>query len=147
MEPFWIGMPATSNLIVGILAGYGWSLGIGGIVVSLAHGSLKNDLPKVEGEPEPEKRIPGWYTGLIERLIFTSFVIVAASAAFPALGGWLALKMAANWNKGLPPKDADKARAEGSIWNRHAFLGLLSGLISMAFAWSGGVLARFIMKI
>jgi hypothetical protein len=102
----------------------------------------------VVGEPEPKKDIPGWYTGLVERVIFTAFTLVQPGAALPAMGGWLGLKMAANWNKGLPahPNPA-RARAAASIWNRHAFLGLLSGLMSMAFAWSGGLLARLILGL
>jgi hypothetical protein len=31
------------------------------------------------------------------------------------------------------------------VWNRHAFLGLLVGFVSMAFAWGGGMIARYIM--
>jgi hypothetical protein len=85
--------------------------------------------------------------GLTERSIFTAFTILYPVAALPAIPAWLGLKMASNWNKALPPHDPAAVRAEMSIWNRHAFLGLLTGLISVSFAWFAGILARFIMGL
>lgn len=78
------------------------------------------------------KPVPGWLTGIIERLFFMIVVAVNVAAAPSAMIGWLALKLATNWNH--PDwKDTPDART-------HAFCALLAGLISMMFAMAGGLL-------
>ena len=146
MQPFWQGLPSVGNIIVGLGAGFGFSLFVGLVVVHYFHEWLKRKLPEIT-EAHPQKGIPSGITGLIERLGFTLLVIVQPAAAPTAMMGWLGLKMAANWNKDVTPAGAVDAEARKTAWNRHAFAAILTGLVSMGFAWMGGMLARFIMGV
>lgn len=105
------------------------SLGLGHIVVDQFHTRL------TKGTGLPEKpagpHVANWLTGFVERLFFTLVIGLGAGTAAPAVMiGWLGLKLATNWNhpdfKGNP-----EARA-------FAFVALLTGLLSMTFAWLGG---------
>lgn len=88
-------------------------------------------------KPNPKnrdiKRVPPWITGTVERLVFTVFIGSGIEAA-PAMIGWLALKLATNWNR--------------DDWNNNpktrpfAFTALLAGLISMLFAALGGLICK-----
>jgi hypothetical protein len=80
------------------------------------------------------KRIPPEVTGLVERSFFTIVVGVNLTGASTAMIGWLALKMATNWNH---PDWKDKPEARS-----FAFSALLSGLVSMGFATLGGLICR-----
>ena len=75
-------------------------------------------------------------TGIVERLVFTAFVILDSGSAVPAMGGWLTLKMAATWQRDRPAKTSQWR------WISFAFLGLQTGFLSMALAAAGGLLAR-----
>jgi len=73
------------------------------------------------------KRIPPWLTGLVER---TFFVILIANSTnldgIPeAMIGWLAIKLAINWQK-LDPKMNKEAQTRGLL--------ALSALISNPFS-------------
>jgi hypothetical protein len=85
--------------------------------------------PEADSVP---KRIPSWLTGVTERLIFTAFIGSGGTAVVPAMGGWLALKLASNWNH---PHWRDNA--EIRTW---AMSALLAGLVSMACAYVGGLI-------
>jgi len=143
----WSSLP-WHDIIDGVVVGLIVSLGIGWAVVSGFNCCLKSKLGR---EPKPDKRIPPGVTGTVERLIFMGLTIIQPIVALPSMGVWLTLKMAANWNKDIPteaPKEDRKAViAEKLNWNSHAFLGLLTGLLSMAFAGAGGMLARLIMGL
>lgn len=77
------------------------------------------------------KRVPGWVLGLVERLFFTVLVGLKIPGAPAAMMGWLALKLATNWNH--PDwKDKPDIRA-------FALSALLAGLVSMLFALLGGI--------
>lgn len=80
--------------------------------------------------PEPLKRVPSWLTGALERLFFTLLVAFNVSGTPTAMVGWLALKLATNWNR---PDLEDKVQARS-----FAFSGLIAGLLSMLFALVGG---------
>jgi len=73
-------------------------------------------------------------TGVVERLVFALFVAFDLSGAVPAMMGWLAIKLASNWNR----KDIE------SHANTRAFTfsALLAGLISMLFAALGGLISN-----
>lgn len=85
------------------------------------------------GESIATKRLPPWLTGVVERLIFAIFVATNTPSVAPAMIGWLALKLAANWNHPLWNQEPD-ART-------FAMTALLAGLVSMACAFVGGLIA------
>lgn len=78
------------------------------------------------------KRVPAWLTGVTERLFFTVLIGVNVTGAPAAMVGWLALKLATNWNH---PDWKDKADAR-----TFALSALLAGLVSMIFALIGGLI-------
>ena len=146
MSCIWPALPPFCN-IVGVLLGFGLSLGVGHLCVGLFHKWMQAKLPPLIDEPSPKKEIQVAWTGFVERALFTFFVIVQPGPALPAMMVWLGQKMASNWNKALPAPAKGNAREDMIIRNRHAFLGLLTGLISMGFAWTGGMLASFVMDL
>jgi len=115
--------------IIGLL----FSLVVGGIVTWLFLKVLRGwlgsaKMPQLSGSG---KGVPPWLTGGVERLFFTVLVGLEISGAPAAMIGWLALKLATNWNH--PDwKDKPEARA-------FAFSALLGGLVSMFFALLGGL--------
>jgi len=144
-----------------LLWGYALSLVGGGVAVPLFHewNRCRIDGGRTvdcfgeclkfwqQSGPKTRARVSPHLTGFIERLIFTSLMIAQPNAAAVAMGGWLALKMAASWNKDVPleyPDDPARTLADKHLWNSHAFLGLLSGLASMAMAGAGGMLTRYL---
>jgi hypothetical protein len=81
-------------------------------------------------------RVPRRLTGFLERLVFTLFVAFQVEGAGPAMIGWLAVKLAANWDRPPPEPDPEDRRS------RYAFSALVAGLFSMLFALMGGLIAR-----
>jgi hypothetical protein len=81
--------------------------------------------------------VPSSLTGILERLVFTFVIGIGQlpSDILTAMFAWLALKMAANWNRDQQPSDSNN-RAAGAI------SALLAGLVSMLFAFIGGLLCR-----
>ncbi len=78
--------------------------------------------------------IPPWLTGTVERLFFTVLIGLEMPGIPATMIGWLALKLATNWNH--PDwKDDPKRRM-------YAFSALLAGLVSMLFATLGGLICR-----
>ncbi len=117
--------------LIGLLT----SLGVGHLVVdgflrSLRRRSGLGDKPVAHDIAVP--RVAPWLTGLVERLFFTILVASGASGVPTAMVGWLGLKLATNWNH--PGwKELSTSRA-------FAFSGLLAGLLSMLFAYLGGLI-------
>jgi hypothetical protein len=110
MYDIWYSFSPTERIILGLVLGFAFSLGVGGVVVPCVKSCLKRKLPEYTEERDSE-RIPPWLTGLIEKLAFTLFVILQPVVALPAMMAWLALKMAANWNKSVPTRsDPEKNR-------------------------------------
>ncbi len=110
-----------------------FSLVVGGIVTWLF---LKVLRLRLGIPPKPRlsaggKGIPSWLTGAVERLFFTVLVGLQVSGAPTAMIGWLALKLATNWNH---PDWKDKPNAR-----TFALSALLAGLVSMLFALLGGL--------
>jgi len=138
--------------VLGVIAGGAVSLGGGRLVVwrfyrwtirLLATERQKaaerqgNEPPVYNEDLEPNRS--SHITGHLERAIFTAVVILAPpEAAFVAMGGWLGLKMAATWGKAAWPG------IPSELWDRHAFLALQAGVLSMAFAGAGGAVAIYI---
>lgn len=122
--------PWFSGLVVSLIFG---GLVTWGFLEGLRH-SLK--LPK---KPRSTSGVPPWVTGVIERLFFTVLVGFKVVGAPTAMIGWLALKLATVWNQPELKKHP----------NRKAFAlsALLAGLISMLFAFIGGMISAGAIRI
>jgi hypothetical protein len=110
-----------------------WSLGlavslvVGGIVTHLFVRCLRRRINTVNSEATG---VSPWLTGMIERLFFTVVVAFDVSGTATAMMGWLAVKMASNWNR------------LGVVDPPGAFSALLAGLVSLLFALVGGLICR-----
>jgi hypothetical protein len=118
---YWCGEPLLLRIAVGLAVAYGISMGIADPIVPWFHKVAGEKLPPND-ERDPDKGVPPGLTGRTERLIFTSLIIVRPDAVLLATGGWLGLKMAANWNRDVWGGDGDVHKR--MVWNRHAFLAL-----------------------
>lgn len=111
------------------ISGLGFSLLVGGVITWLFLRLLRStlgEMPRLS-----HKGIPSWLTGGVERLFFTVLVGLEVPGAPAAMIGWLALKLATDWNH---PDWKEKAAAR-----EFALSALLGGLISMLFALIGGL--------
>jgi hypothetical protein len=155
---FWCRLPLWFRFVAGSLIGLAISVGLGSPVVRWFYAWAGRELlAETDDERwnealavhdwQVEKRVNRARTGKVERFIFTFITMAAPGLALAAMGGWLTLKMAAQWNKDIFPKDDDKYMHAKMLWNRYAFLGLLAGLVSMFCAGAGGVVARLIMGL
>ena len=117
---------------------------VGGVVVRLFLYFVRG-LIKIGDKPKPQiKRVPPWVTGFVERFVFAVLIGLDVPGSATAMMGWLALKLATNWNR----KDIENSPSARPF----AFTALLAGLISMMFAALGGMIAsgklwRELMKI
>ena len=89
--------------------------------------------------PRGSRGVPSWLTGVTERLFFTVLVGLEVSGAPTAMIGWLALKLATNWNH---PDWKDKPNARS-----FALSALLAGLVSMLFALVGGLICARTLRL
>lgn len=114
------------------LPGLTLSLIVGGLVTWAFLSGLRHSL-KLGKKPRSQSGVPPWVTGTIERLFFSVLVGFNVSGAPTAMIGWLALKLATVWNQPELKKHP----------NRKAFalLALLAGLVSMLFAFLGGMIS------
>jgi hypothetical protein len=114
------------------IAGLTFAVIVGAIVTPLFLYALRGAMGL---GPKPKKssyeRVPPWVTGVVERAVFGVLVGLNVPGAATAMMGWLALKLATNWNR----KDME-ANAKARPF---AFTALLAGLISMFFAAVGGM--------
>jgi len=115
------------------VAGLSFALFAGGIVVWLFLYPVRGFMG-LGDKPKPKiKRVPPWLTGFVERFVFAILVGLDLPGAATAMMGWLAIKLASNWNR----KDMEDVVAVRAF----SFSALLAGLISMMFAALGGVIA------
>ena len=134
---------------IAVLSG-SWATWAAGIAFSVVLGHLATWLfltalrrisrlgakPATDGVP---KRIAPWLTGIVERVAFTVFVGTGASGVLPAMFAWLAVKLATNWNH--PHwKDNPDVRT----W---AMSAVLAGLVSLFFAYVGGLVASGALNV
>lgn len=108
-----------------------FSLVVGGLVTWLFLKILRRSLC-ISPLFDDRKRVPPWLTGATERLFFTLLIGLGVEGITGPMIGWLALKLATNWNH---PDWKDKPNAR-----TFALSALLAGLISMLFAYIGGLL-------
>ncbi len=115
---------------------------IGGGFAAWAFSTASIKLFKLPKKPHTRtSRIPPWLTGFVER---TFFVILIANSTnldnIPeAMIGWLAIKLALNWEK-FDPEENPTAQTRG-------LLALLTGAISLALAYIGGAIISGIIYI
>jgi len=115
------------------------SLVIGGIVTGLYVWIIRK-IFKV-GKPEDQKRYPRispWLNGLVERLFFTFVCGFDISGAASAMIGWIAIKIASNWQQKKEGESDLERRRRLSI----IFSSLQGSLISMIFSIIGGLILR-----
>jgi hypothetical protein len=113
--------------------GFGTSCGIGTVAVGVFHYWLTER--HLGLEPPKEKRTSPWLTGLLERIFFTLAVAMNAPGVLPAMITWLGLKLAANWNR-----TRTITKNEEVTIKNYAFAALVTGLLSMLFAYVGGLI-------
>jgi len=106
---------------------------IGGGLVTWAFLSISRKLLRLGAKRSANQaRVPAWLTGLVERTFFTLLVAFQVQGVSTAMIGWLAIKLASNWNHPSAPNE--------KATRAHAFLALLAGLISLGFAFVGGLI-------
>jgi len=92
-------------------------------------------------DDKKRKRIWPWLTGVVERLLFFLLIVATGNAGIEvatAMLAWLALKLGANWNR--RKLDTSVVDKNSEVATR-TLLALLSGAISLAFAFAGGLVA------
>lgn len=118
------------------LVGLGIAAGRGYVVTGSFLWFVRNQLLKLGDKPgslEKKDRVPPWFTGITERIVFALFVGTNAPSVPPSRMTWLAVKLATNWNSQLWQGDT-RART-------FALTALLAGLVSMGCAYIGGLIA------
>jgi hypothetical protein len=141
MQPLWY------EVLLALVAGYVVSF-VGSRAVGGFHRWRKGKLDPVSlAHKTADPRI----TGFIEQLAFMPLVFAQPENAVMAMGGWLALKMAATWQKEFPTvaREDDRRGALHEIldWQSHSFQALLSGFLSMVSAGAGGIVARHLLDL
>ena len=117
------------------IAGLAFAVIAGALITPLFLYSLRGAMGLGEKPKKPSyERVPPWLTGVVERLVFCVLVGLDVPGAATAMMGWLALKLATNWNRKDMETNA-KARP-------FALTALLAGLVSMLFAAIGGLVCR-----
>jgi hypothetical protein len=118
------------------MSGWIWGLAIsllgGGVFTWAFLGVTRKTLRLGAKHTSNQAQVPAWLTGIVERTFFTLLVALHVQGVPAAMIGWLAIKLASNWNHPSAPK--------GSTTRAHAFLALLAGLISLGFAYFGGLI-------
>ena len=79
--------------------------------------------------------------GLIEQLVFVPLVALSpnVSGVLPVMMGWIGIKMAAGWARTAKLDEKDEAWRK---WKSEAFISLFGSLLSMAFAFGGGLICK-----
>ncbi len=85
-------------------------------------------------ERPTHKRLPPYMMGMIERLFFTIITITHFTVVPYLMMSWLVLKMVTNWNS------AARQDRENKEERSRAILALGTGLLSMLFAFGGGLI-------
>lgn len=157
-------MNGISFIIGGIII----SLAYGGIVTSYMRNKLRHKLMSRFTRDDYEfldRYYLGWNEnpsaggkpiGYVERLFFSTFVTLSPISAGTSMIIWLGLKMAINWkrheaHKYLFNKDDSNDKYDNSqkqwitehLDQSFAMISLNSGLLSLTFAFIGGLVIRY----
>ena len=131
-----VGIYSSCTTDIGWIAiGFGVSLLVGGVVVA-ALGLGLNWFIKTRAQgddPAPKAIIPAWIVGTAERLVFTIGFALFPAPAFATAGGWVILKLRANWMD----RDTDNDWVRG-----RRMRAIILGAVSITFALFGGLLIR-----
>lgn len=126
------------------MAGLLFAIGVGHVCVKYPLDYLRKKMGGLE-KPSRRVRLPAFnnplqvevpppLTGSIERVFFTVLVGSSVDGYPTAMMAWLALKLASNWNhKDMEGKPGARA---------FALTALLAGLVSLLFAFWGGVIVK-----
>ncbi len=125
------------NWLVGLI----FSLGIGHVVTALFLKCLRRymKLGKKPGPKTVHRPVPPWLMGTCERIFFTMAVGFDLPGTAVGMMVWLTLKMVTHWNRaGFDLVSV----SEGNQFKRIRFAqsAALTGLISMTFALTGGLI-------
>lgn len=144
-------MNTLTNWTVALSVGLLISLVFGHFAPMALHAYLYKKY-NLRGPRESAKRIPGGFTGLVERIFFTLVVFLTAryaraslpSLVTPALV-WIGLKMSIHWQPSMSgefwaPEDKD-AGMPAAV----ALVAILCGLVSLSMAAVGGGVAAAIV--
>jgi hypothetical protein len=142
-------MPTLINCSTPTLELAAWLVVAAGTAVVLGHWPIKRLHSHIEAKAEITREavfgekapagVPSEITGAIERAVFAPAFVLAPDDAAVGIFAWLALKMAANWQRDLPDS------LIGIDWLKlrsRAFLALLSGFASLALAAVIGLAVR-----
>lgn len=91
------------------------------------------------GRRSEEKRVPAWITGGFERLLTFGLVVTDFPGFQNVILAWLAAKLAANWQRAEPANATEIERQE---YRTRAQIALMAGVLSIAFAYFGGMVAK-----
>lgn len=123
-------MEIWKRWIVGLVV----SLVVGAVITPLFLCKLRKYIKYNDKILENGKKVPAWVTGTLERLFFVLLVAFDVSATATAMVGWLAVKMATDWQR-ISEKDMPNVR-------KNAFSGLLGGMMSLLWALVGGLICK-----
>jgi hypothetical protein len=114
--------------------GYAISLGGGGLLARYWVVFLKK---RIDPQYDSTTRLGvlDWSLGILERAITTTLIIWAPTLAAPFIGGWVALKFAANWEK----RDVDGDFHAQQQIARHRLTGIVGSTISIVVAVAVGL--------
>jgi hypothetical protein len=107
---------------------------VGGVITHIFLSRLRKNIAPTQASLD-RPRVPAWITGIVERTFFFVLVAFNISGVPTAMVGWLAVKLAANWNRRPGPKEEEpnaKALAVSAA---------LAGVVSMTFALLGGLVS------
>jgi hypothetical protein len=122
------------------------SLGVGALACFLFDKFARAWLDAPEPDT-PRLRVPGWLTGTIERIFFTTLVAFDISGYPTAMIGWLVAKMAVTWTgRGTPKTDAEADANRADDYRISNLITLLNGLVSMTFALIGGLIIQYALS-
>lgn len=86
-------------------------------------------IAKIHGFDEKElSRLP-WLVGIIERFVCTGALLVGGSHGWQIIGAWIAMKVAARWQK---PKADLQLKDSDNLWLIGTTISLLFGILG---AW------------
>lgn len=99
---------------------------------------LKRQINKSYDPKSARLALLDWSVGFLERGIVTTLVIWAPSLTGPFVGGWMALKFAANWDK---REVGGEFEAQQDV-ARSRLIGLVGSVVSLGVAIGAGVAAH-----